>query len=69
MSALMPLLLDATTESLADLVALALERYLGPVDSDKCLAAGRLITPPPPPPDSSSRNSGCLEVSGGKLLL
>ena len=42
-SALLPLLLDSTTENLADLVALALERYVGTLDSDKCLASGNAI--------------------------
>jgi hypothetical protein len=39
-SALLPLLLDSVSENLADLVALALERYVGTLDSDKCLALG-----------------------------
>ncbi len=39
-SALLPLVLDAVSENLADLVALALERYVGTLDSDKCLALG-----------------------------
>ena len=42
-SALLPLLLDSTTENLADLVVLALERYVGTLDSDKCLASGNAI--------------------------
>ena len=42
-SALLPLLLDSTTENLADLVALALERYVGTLDCDKCLASGNAI--------------------------
>ena len=39
-SALLPLFLDATAENVADLVALALERYVGTLDSDKCLSSG-----------------------------
>ena len=42
-SALLPLLLDSTTENLTDLVTLALERYVGTLDSDKCLASGNAI--------------------------